>query len=151
MCASNFASPRKQRTRFATHPNRAAFVAIDVNSPGVSDARSLRGGIGRGRPARSQQPLRRRGIQAAGDGVFAHVVVMVGEEGAQFEGERAASRIRADYAQVEPSGIVLCRLKGKHLLGCGEQHHEPAGAVVGPLRVDDIAAIHAQELRDVVQ
>ena len=37
---------------------------------------------------------------------------------------------------------------GEHRLGAGEQHRDPAGAVVDPLGGDDVGAVDAQHRRD---
>ena len=106
--------------------------------------RVLAGDVGRRHPSGAQQPLGDRGVQAPGHRVLVHSAVLVRE---RAELGRAVG-VQADDADLE---IVVARADGEDRLGVGQQRGDPARAVVGPLRVDDLLAPDAEHRRDAVQ
>jgi hypothetical protein len=114
-----------------------------VDAPGAAERRALAGDVGRGRPARGEQPLGERGVEAAGDRVLVDAAVLVGER-ADLERLGRSGRVGRDDADVE---LVVDGLEREHRLGVVEQDPDPAGAVVDPLRVRHVGAADAEHPR----
>ena len=92
-----------------------------------------------------QQPLRRGGVEAAGDRVFTNGTGVIGEERAQFPGDLCAARIRADQPDIHALRVRSGRLYREYGLGTGQQYAQPARSVVDPTKIDRGIAIEVQK------
>src|SRR5687768_4352920 len=152
-CGSEVRAAGEEGLGAPADPDRAVRVLVDLDPAIAAEPRPLRGDIRCGGKARAQQPLRGRGIEAAGHRIFEHGAVMVAEEDPDLVGDLRAGRMRADDAEVEPLAKMTRRLEREHLGGGAEPQADPARPVVGPARLDDRAAVdveHAGELGDLV-
>ena len=84
----------------AADPHGAVGVLAHVHAAGAAERGALARDVGRARPARGEQPLGQRGVQAPGDRVLVDGAVLVGER-ADLERLRRAGRAGPDDADVE--------------------------------------------------
>jgi hypothetical protein len=99
------------------------------------------GGVG---AAGAQQPRGQRRVQAAGHRVLRGDAI-AGEERPDLERLRRPRRIGAGQAKVE---VCWPRPDRQDRVRAGEQDRHPAGAVVGPGRVDDLRPVDPQHRGD---
>jgi hypothetical protein len=131
----------------AADPDSAAAIAFDEHPAFARQRRALRGHVALGRQAGADEPLGQRGVQAAGDGVFAQAVV-AREEGAHFKRRVAPCRVRPHHANVQPGQHRPIGLERQHLLGAAQHHATPVRPVVAPAVRHDVAARHTQAASD---
>src|SRR2546430_9207437 len=101
--------------RAAADPDLAVVVAGHVHPPAAAKRRALAGDVWRGDPAGAGQPLRDRGVQAAGDRVLDRRAELRAE-GADLQRLRRAGRVRPDHADAQ---VHLTRPDREHRVRAG--------------------------------
>jgi len=118
----------------AADPDSIAVFA-QVNAAGAPKRGTLGCHIGRRGESCPDEPLRKAGVEAAGDWVF---VSAAADERAHLEGRIMTGVVRTDHANLEGGERGPVGPKRKHLARGAKHHCAPARAVVDPLVVTDV-------------
>src|SRR2546427_8596318 len=99
--------------RSAAHPDLARAVTGQEDAAVTAQAAALGGNVVAVHHPRRKQPLRQRGVEAAGDGVFDDGALVIGEEGAHLAGGRAGTadtRSEEHTSELQSQSNLVCRL-----------------------------------------
>ena len=118
----------------AADPHLAVGVLGDVNPSAAAEGGALAGHVRGLDPARGQQPLPEGGVEAARDRVLHRADQRA--ERAHLQRLGRAVRIGPGDADVQ---VHRTRPDREYRLGAGQQRRHPAGSVVGPGDVNDVA------------
>lgn len=118
---------------------------IDPDPTKPAEGGPLPGRVGRRGPTGAGEPAGEGSVEAPGDGIL-HGHAVDGEERSGLEGIGGARRMRSDHADVE---VDHSRAQREHGVGALQQHAQPAGPVVHPLAVNDVARVNVEGARDV--
>src|SRR5260221_12126070 len=129
------------------NPNLFAAPA-QMNATRAAERRALGCDIGRLCESGAEQPLRKAGVETAGDRVL---VSAAPDERPHLEGRVMAGVMRTHHAELERIEGNPVGLERKHLTRGTQHHRAPARAIVYPLVPNDIRRRHSQRLGDLRQ